>query len=153
MVICGIMWNIHIIFNDHAVIYVAMSLPYFVNVLFIPVFTGVLGMIKAVEGFLVYHAALGQRVLQDHFNFNHTNNFMVVGLKRQDNEICSRLVEMFSRPGDWILDVNIKAGTISKYLYKSVYCNLLLKVQYVIVSRRCAQQTQKKYDFLVRVMN
>jgi hypothetical protein len=56
-------------------LYVAMLLPYFVIVLFIPLFTGVVGKVKAVEGFLVYHAALGQRVLQDHFNFDH--NFIL----------------------------------------------------------------------------
>ena len=70
-------------------------------------------MVKAVEGFLVYHAALGQRVLQDHFNFDaDVNNFMVVNAEQKELEVCRRLVQLFSRQGDWILDVNIPEGTV-----------------------------------------
>lgn len=71
------------------------------------------GMVKAVEGFLIYHAAVGQRLLPDHFNFKPgVNNFMVVDAEHRELETCQNLVEWFSRPGDWIVDVNIAQGTV-----------------------------------------
>ncbi|XP_028417524.1 uncharacterized protein LOC114541929 [Dendronephthya gigantea] len=66
-----------------------------------------LGMVRAVEGFLLYHAAPGQRLLQDHFNFTAcTENFIIVSQEHKELEVWHSVVEMFSRPGDWILDVN-----------------------------------------------
>ena len=71
-------------------------------------------MIPCVHGFLMYHAAVGQRVLPDHFNFksdsDEARNFFMVKEENSEIETCVRLVELFSRPGDWILDIRVPKG-------------------------------------------
>ena len=85
-------------------------------------FLDIRGMVKAVDGFLIYHAAIGNRLLPDHFNFQSgVGNFFVVNAEHRWLEICQRLVEWFSHPGDWIVDVNIPQGTYCIVLFLLMY--------------------------------
>ena len=46
-------------------------------------------MVKAVDSFLTYHAAIGNLLLPDHFNFQSgVGNFIVVNAEYQSLEIC-----------------------------------------------------------------
>ena len=71
-----------------------------------------LGMVQAVEGFLVHHAAISGRVLKEHFNFKcgTVENHVTVGVQNKDLEICKRRIEMFSHPSEWVLDINVQEG-------------------------------------------
>ena len=83
-------------------------------------------MVKATEGFVVYHAAIGQRALPDHFNFgSDVSNFMVLNAKEKDPQLWSRLIKLFSHPGDWVLDINIPQGIIHRDIaHFIVHCNI-----------------------------
>ena len=73
-----------------------------------------LGMVQAVEGFVVYHAAVSNRILNEHFNFKcgTMENHFIVEDNEKEVQTCQKLVEMFSKPGEWILDVNIPNGIL-----------------------------------------
>jgi hypothetical protein len=71
------------------------------------------GMTQSVHGFMVYHAAVGQRVLPEHFNFQAgcVENVNVEA-EPWEYQLCRKLIEMFSRPGDWVLDINLPKGIL-----------------------------------------
>ncbi|CAB4010483.1 Hypothetical predicted protein [Paramuricea clavata] len=71
------------------------------------------GMTQSVYGFLVYHAAVGQRVLPEHFNFQAgcVENVINVEAEPWEYQLCRKVIEMFSRPGDWVLDINLPKVT------------------------------------------
>ena len=58
-------------------------------------------MISCVHGFLTYHAAVGQRVLLDHFNFkpdsDEAGNLFMVKEENSKIETCVRLVGLRGR--------------------------------------------------------
>jgi hypothetical protein len=76
-------------------------------------------MVDAVEGFVVYHAAVSKRILPEHFNFKFgtLENHIIVDAQDKELQTCKKLIEMFSRPGDWILDINLPQGMDIKVLY------------------------------------
>ena len=73
-----------------------------------------LGMVQAVEGFVVHHAAASGRLLQEHLNFQcgMVENHLTVKADNKDFETCKRLIELFSHPGEWILDINLPQGVL-----------------------------------------
>ena len=70
-------------------------------------------MKDSVSAFLVFHAAVGQRTLPEHFNFDASvgiDNFLLVEgetLRESSEKLMEKLVGMFSHPGDWVLDINL----------------------------------------------
>lgn len=71
-------------------------------------------MKDSVSSFLVYHAAVGQRTLPEHFNFDVSvgiENYVLVEGENGREKLVKKLVEIFSHPGDWILDVNLPEGS------------------------------------------
>ena len=64
-------------------------------------------MMQSVEGFVVHHAAISDRVLKDYFNFKSgkVENQMAIHAQNKDLEIFKRLIEMFSNPGEWVLAI------------------------------------------------
>lgn len=70
-------------------------------------------MLETVSAFLVYHASVAQRVLPEHFNIKQGMVFEnLIQVEEEESEIktCNKLVEMFSRPGEWVLDANLPQG-------------------------------------------
>ena len=70
-------------------------------------------MLENVSAFLVYHASVAQCVLPEHFNIKQGMVFEnLIQVEEEESEIktCNKLVEMFSRPGEWVLDANLPQG-------------------------------------------
>ena len=70
-------------------------------------------MLENVSAFRVYHASVAQRVLQEHFNIKEGMVFEnLIQVEEEESEIkaCNKLVEMFNRPGEWVLDANLPQG-------------------------------------------
>ena len=70
-------------------------------------------MLENVSAFLVYHASVAQRVLPEHFNIKQGMVFEnLIQVEEEESEIktCNKLVEMFNRPGEWVLDANLPQG-------------------------------------------
>ncbi|CAB4033101.1 Hypothetical predicted protein [Paramuricea clavata] len=67
--------------------------------------SGNLGMINCAESFLIHHAAVGNNVLPEHFNFGEELVSNFIG-NDNNNDILERLIGLFSQECDWILDIN-----------------------------------------------
>lgn len=88
-----------------------MHVLYIVLVILIVFFLeGNLGMISCVESFLIHHAAVGNNVLPEHFNFGEELVSNFIGNIANNNDILERLIRLFSQECDWILDINSSKG-------------------------------------------
>lgn len=70
-------------------------------------------MTNSVGAFLIYHAALGGKVLPEHFSANFSDGKAVsnlVTVNGDKHDVLKRLVELFSNEDDWILDINSLQG-------------------------------------------
>ncbi len=64
--------------------------------------------------FMVYHAAAGNRLLPEHVNYTNkdcpSNVIDVEDSSDQHRSSLKKLIPMFSREDDWILDINSTQG-------------------------------------------
>ena len=71
-------------------------------------------MLKRISAsFMVYHAAVGNRLLPEHVNYakeNCPSNVIDVDTSDQKHSSLKTMIEMFSREDDWILDINSTSG-------------------------------------------
>ena len=77
---------------------------------------------QPVEGYVVHHAGISGRVLQEHFYFKSkmVENYVAVHAQNKDLEICKRLIEMFSHPGERVLAINLPEGELLSMLFSSL---------------------------------
>ncbi|CAB3986056.1 Hypothetical predicted protein [Paramuricea clavata] len=79
--------------------------------------SGDLRMIESIDSsFMVYHAAVGDRLSPEHVNFTKEkcpSNLVEVPDTHVNKQysLLKRLIEMFSRQDDWILDINSAQAT------------------------------------------
>ena len=87
-------------------------------------------MIDSVGAFLVYHAALGRKVLPEHFNFQEGNvsNLVSMGGTRDRKHVFEKLTQLFSNQDKWILDINSIQGTVYLYLYLYMYLYIYIYI-------------------------
>ena len=66
-------------------------------------------MVEVVRGFLVYHAALREQTMAEHFNFPHGKH--VSNLVSSDGKDFEKnVIQLFSHRDDWVLDMNSERG-------------------------------------------
>ena len=68
-------------------------------------------MIRCVKAFLVNHDAVGGNILQGHINFGEEPTADFIGdTFASEEQVCQKLIKLFSREHDFILDINTRAG-------------------------------------------
>ena len=78
---------------------------------FVSYFKENLGMTRCVESFLVHHDAVGDNILQGHINFGEEPTADFIGEDfASEEQVCQKIIKLFSREHDFILDINTRAG-------------------------------------------
>ena len=92
-----------------------------------------LGMVSSLQAFLVYHAAVGHKILPEHFNWHPSSSKEDFFVAEDKQDAQMQLVKLFSHDGDWVLDMNCFKGIYHPWrsltftwLYDSLlnYCNI-----------------------------
>ena len=81
---------------------------------FFHVFLGNLRLVEAVSrAFVVYHAAVSDRLLPDHVNYtsdNRPSNLFNQDTADPNYSLLNEVIKLYSRESDWILDINSAEG-------------------------------------------
>ena len=70
---------------------------------------------------MVYHAAVGDRLLADHVNYTNqsrpSNLFKLNDTADPNYSLLEEIIRLYSREGDWILEVNSAKGLCEMHLW------------------------------------
>ena len=77
---------------------------------FVSYFKENLGMTRCVASFLVHHDAVGDNILQGHINFGGPTADFIEEDFANEKQVCQKIIKLFSREHDFILDINTRAG-------------------------------------------
>ena len=72
-------------------------------------------MTNVVRAFLLYHAALGGKIVPEHFSSKGKAVPNLLCTNATQREVMRKVVELFSSQDDWILDVNSFEGKITNF--------------------------------------